>query len=94
MIFQRVTHDEKSDTVSRIFVEPIFWPNLCWSHYVELIRVKRDNERNFYALEASKNNWSVRELARQKDTLLFDRLQNSKDPEAMLKLCQDGEEKD
>jgi len=47
---------------------------LSWSHYLKLIRIDDEAERNFYEIEASKNNWSVRELKRQYDSALFTRL--------------------
>jgi predicted nuclease of restriction endonuclease-like (RecB) superfamily len=62
-------------------------PNLSWSHYVELIKVSRPEARQFYALEASKNNWNVRELRRQISSFLFDRLSKSKDKEALFQLA-------
>lgn len=42
---------------------------LSWSHYVELIGIKDDLERNFYEKQSSKENWGVRELQRQKNSL-------------------------
>jgi predicted nuclease of restriction endonuclease-like (RecB) superfamily len=67
-------------------------PNLSWSHYVELIKVSRSEARQFYALEASKNNWNVRELRRQISSFLFDRLSKSKSKEALLQLAYKGHE--
>lgn len=48
--------------------------SLSWSHYVELITIKDDAKRNFYEKECISSNWSVRELQRQLDTSLFERL--------------------
>lgn len=48
--------------------------SLSWSHYVELITIKDDDKRNFYEKECVNCNWSVRELQRQLDTSLFERL--------------------
>ena len=42
-----------------------------------------ERERNFYELESIENNWSLRELKRQFDTALFDRLRLSKDKEGV-----------
>lgn len=39
--------------------------NLSWSHYVFLLGIKDSEERNFYEIEATKENWSLRELKRQ-----------------------------
>ena len=48
--------------------------NLSWSHYVELITIKDKTKRDFYEKECINSNWSVRELQRQLDTSLFERL--------------------
>jgi len=37
---------------------------LTWSHFVRLLSVKDENERNFYIIEAAENNWKERELDR------------------------------
>ena len=47
---------------------------LGWSHYCELIAIKDENKRNFYEKETVNSKWSVRELQRQIDTSLFERL--------------------
>lgn len=46
---------------------------LSWSHFQELIRVERKEERSFYEQEAIKSNWGYRELNRQINTKLYDR---------------------
>jgi len=60
---------------------------LSWSHYVELLKVENDTERQFYMQQTIAANWSVRELMRQKDTGLFLRLAASKDKEQVLELA-------
>ena len=47
---------------------------LSWSHYCELLSIENEDERNFYEKECINSNWSVRELKRQIDTSLFERL--------------------
>ena len=46
---------------------------LSWSHFQELIRIDRKEERQFYESEAIKANWGYRELNRQINTKLYDR---------------------
>lgn len=84
--------EEKSATVSQKFIVPIFHPNLSWSHYVQLIRISRPEARAFYANEASKNNWSTRELQRQVGSLLFDRLAKSENKEGFIRLAYQDQE--
>lgn len=82
---------QKSATVSRKSLTVVV-PNLSWSHYVELIKVTRHQARQFYTLEASKNNWNVRELRRQISSFLFDRLSKSKDRKKLLEMANKGHE--
>jgi predicted nuclease of restriction endonuclease-like (RecB) superfamily len=65
---------------------------LSWSHYVELIGIKDELERGFYEKQCIKENWAVRELQRQKDSSLFQRLALSKDKEAILALSKQGQQ--
>jgi len=51
---------------------------LSWSHYVEILGIDDELERNFYIKEIENNNWSIRELKRQKNSGLFYRLALSK----------------
>lgn len=71
---------------------PRFYPNLSWTHYRLLMRISRLEARLFYEQEASKSNWSSRELERQINTLLFDRLAKSRDKEGLMRLAQEGHE--
>lgn len=64
---------------------------LSWSHYLELIKIDEDPKRNFYLKESINSNWSVRELQRQKNSLLYERLLLSKDKKGVLELSQEGQ---
>jgi predicted nuclease of restriction endonuclease-like (RecB) superfamily len=63
---------------------------LTWSHYSELIGVSDDMARGFYEQQGTKENWSVRELKRQIDSALFQRLALSKDKKGVLALATKG----
>lgn len=63
---------------------------LTWSHYVELLKIENDLERGFYEKQAVLENWSVRELQRQKQTALYLRLAAGKDKKEILKLSEHG----
>jgi len=67
-------------------------PNLSWTHYRTLLRVDKPVARAFYEIEALKNNWSARELERQINSLLYERLAKSKDKAGLLKLATKGQE--
>ena len=63
---------------------------LSWSHYLELMKIKDKNKRDFYMHECINSNWDVRELERQRTTLLYERLVNSKDKSKVLELSKKG----
>ena len=65
---------------------------LSWSHYCLLIRIEEDSKRSFFEIECANNNWSVRELERQINSLLFERLALSKDKDAVIDMAQKGQE--
>ncbi len=52
---------------------------LGWTHYVTLLTVKNPDERQFYELEAAQNGWGYRELERQINSALYERLSLSRD---------------
>ncbi len=51
---------------------------LTFSHYCELLDLEDDEKRGFYEREAANSGWSVRELRRQMDSLLFERVLSAK----------------
>lgn len=65
---------------------------LSWTHYRILMRVEKPEARSFYEIECIRNNWSARELERQKGSLLFERLALSKDKKGLMKLARKGQE--
>lgn len=64
---------------------------LSWSHYVELLSVSDDLARSFYEKQCIKENWSVRELKRQINSMLFERIALSKDKKGVLELAKKGQ---
>ncbi len=67
-------------------------PNLSWTHYRTLLRVDKVEPRSFYEIEAIQNNWSARELERQINSLLYERLALSKDKKGLTRLAKRGQE--
>lgn len=63
---------------------------LSFSHLLELSRVQDPVARAFYELETLKNRWSVRELRRQRGSMLFERVGLSRDRDAVLALSATG----
>ena len=64
---------------------------LSWSHYLELIKIEEEPKRSFYLNEAINSMWSVRELQRQRDSLLYERLALSANKEKTLELSEKGQ---
>lgn len=73
----------KGQTVSDEF-------KLSWSHYLMLMRLDNPEEREFYELEAFENNWSLREMQRQFDSALYERLALSRDKQGIKELSKKG----
>lgn len=66
---------------------------LSWSHYCELLNITDENKRSFYEKESINSGWSVRELKRQIDSSLYERLLLSSgdaNKEKVLSLAQKG----
>lgn len=64
---------------------------LNWSHICELVKIDDPLERSFYEKQTVLENWSIRELKRQKKTSLFLRLAASKDKEGISQLAKQGQ---
>ena len=63
---------------------------LTWSHYFELLKCEDKLEMQFYMKECIKEGWKVRELKRQINSSLFQRLALSTDKEGVLALANEG----
>ena len=76
------------------YPENKFNPNLGWIHYRSLMRIHSLTARSFYEIETEKNCWSGRELERQINSLLFERLAKSRDKKGLMRLACKGQEID
>jgi len=64
---------------------------LSWSHYLKLMRIANPQERNFYEIECAANNWTLKELQRQFDAALYERLALSRDKDGIKQLSTQGQ---
>jgi len=95
---RRVVTDvlNKSETVSRKlstlrYMQTMYAQfTLSWSHYVFLMGINNQAERDFYEIEAKEQNWSLRELKRQFNSGLYERLSLSRDKKEVRKLSKTG----
>lgn len=60
---------------------------LSWSHYKLLLSIDNEDKREYYIAETAKNNWSVRQMERQINSQLFERLLLSNDKESVLAIA-------
>jgi predicted nuclease of restriction endonuclease-like (RecB) superfamily len=63
---------------------------LSWSHYCELIKIEDDLQRGFYQQQSINENWSVRDLQRQIEVALFERIALSKNHRGVMALARKG----
>ena len=73
-------------------IDPSSMPRftLSWSHYIVLMRIKNEEERQFYEIEALREHWSVRHLQRQYASSLYERLALSRDKDEVMRLSREG----
>jgi len=69
----------------RVFpIANALYSQLNWTQYKLLTRIKDEDKREFYINESTKNLWSARELERQINSSLFERLLLSNDKKSVL----------
>jgi len=64
---------------------------LGWSHYLILMRIQDPDERRFYEIEATRQQWTFRQLQRQYSSSLYERLALSRDKDGVMKLAEEGQ---
>jgi len=67
-----------------------FEPQLSWSMYCELMKEDNLEARAFYEIEAKENMWSVRELKRQMNSMLYERLALNRNKKKVILLSKKG----
>ena len=63
---------------------------LSWTHYLILMRIQNEDERDFYERLAIQENWSKRELSRQYGSSLYERMLIGKGKQQILRLSKKG----
>lgn len=58
---------------------------LTWSHFLVLLPIKDEVQRNFYAVMCKNENWLVWTLRERKKSMLYERTAISKKPDEMIK---------
>ena len=85
---------EKDQTLSDQFKKvPALSGLLSWSHYTLLLQISDDNERSFYEKECENSHWSFRQLKRQIDSSMYQRVVLAKfdaDKNEIIRLSNEG----
>lgn len=58
---------------------------LQWSHFVEVIPIKDDLQREFYLTLAASERWSIRQLRKEIDGMLYERTAIATKPDELIK---------
>ena len=64
--------------------------HLSWTHYLILMRIQNEDERDFYERMAIQENWGKRELSRQYGSSLYERMLIGKDKQQILRMSKKG----
>lgn len=85
--------DNENDLNWSNSVAPIQTPRftLQWSHYLVLMRIENIEARSFYEIEATQQQWSVKQLKRQVGSSLYERLALSRDKDEVMRLAREGQ---
>ncbi len=98
---KHISKNKKSETLSRKSIpiqksEPVVRKlglspfKVSWVQYLLLMRIENPIERKFYEIEAAAENWSKRELQRQYESALFERLALSRNRKKVKELSKKG----
>lgn len=96
-MFSELTDGENRQTLISVFENGEALKNasmpfrLSWSHYLVLMRIKNDDERSFYEIEAANGDWTLKFLKRQYHSSLYERLALSRDKNEVMRLAYEGQ---
>lgn len=84
-IFQSLIRKSDND-VKTISVEnpSLFLSKISFTHIVEFLKFDNPIQRSFYEIQTIKNNWTVRQLQREINSMLYERIGLSSDKELMF----------
>lgn len=63
---------------------------LSWSHYLKLMRIDNPDIRHFYEIASYQGHWGIKELDRQFDSALYERMALSRDKSKVKELSEKG----
>ena len=83
--------NEKSEPIRQSLISEFYPFRLSWTHYLILMRIENAEERRFYEIESVNQQWSVRQLQRQFNSSLYQRLALSRKKDEVLQLANEGQ---
>ena len=87
-----IRHALRDESVANMEWKPgALHASLSWTHYRTLLKEERRLVRDFYEIESVGNGWSARQLERQINSFLFERLAKSRDKKGVLALANEGQ---
>ena len=82
---QLMSTQEKNKSAAISVQNPkLFLSRVSFTHIVEFVKIDEPLKRSFYEIQTIKNNWTVKQLQREMNSLLFERTGMSADKETML----------
>lgn len=81
--FNLSTNNQKIKSIS-IENNALFLSKISYSHILEFIKIDNPIQRSFYEIQTIKNNWTVRQLQREINSMLYERIGLSSDKELMF----------
>jgi predicted nuclease of restriction endonuclease-like (RecB) superfamily len=88
---QTMSAESSLPSIRQSMISELYPFKLSWSHYLILMRIKNDQERRFYEIEATNQQWTVRQLQRQYHSSLYERLALSRDKTEVMRLASEGQ---
>lgn len=79
------------ESIRQSMMSELYPFRLSWTHYLILMRIKNADERRFYEIEAVSQQWTVRQLQRQFNSSLYERLALSRDKDEVMRLANEGQ---
>ena len=84
---------QQTVSVKSLKIPPKQLLNACsFSHFIEFLKIDDPLKKLFYEVETIKGNWSVRELKRQINSAIYERIGLSQDKDKMIKSIQNSNE--
>ena len=78
-ILQEINYQDKSEYGQKIVAT--LSQQLSWSHFVEFITIEQDAKRLFYQQMSAQQHWSLRQLRKYEDSMLYERTLIAAKPE-------------